>query len=460
LDIQCHFKANQINNFTNMEVDKTLSLKSNYKIPAIFILLCILISCDKYDLVRTNIHDPESKYFVPSPPQLTTTDPTNVTRQSVESGGNISTDGGATVSVRGVCWSLNHNPTIADTKTDDGQGSGNFISNLTGLTSSTKYYLRAYATNSAGTAYGNEVIFTTSSPMKPILTTTNILSVTVNSAKSGGIITSDEGASVTARGICWNISGNPTISDNITTDGTGTGTFTSNLSGLASYSRYFVRAYATNSAGTAYGDQFSFNTQETDNDGNSYNTVIIGTQIWIVENLKTTKFNDGTTIPVVSDNVVWNSLTTPGCCWYNNDIVNKPVYGALYNWYTVDPVSNGNKNVCPVGWHIPTDAEWTILTDYLGGEATAGNYLKEAGLSHWLNINAGATNGSGFTALPGGGRWAPEGFLYLGSKGDWWSSTQLISLQSNWSREMYTNSAVFRGSSGTTTGFSIRCIRN
>ena len=351
MDIQCHFKANQINNFTNMEVDKTLSLKSNYKIPAIFILLCILISCDKYDLVRTNIHDPESKYFVPSPPQLTTTDPTNVTRQSVESGGNISTDGGATVSVRGVCWSLNHNPTIADTKTDDGQGSGNFISNLTGLTSSTKYYLRAYATNSAGTAYGNEVIFTTSSPMKPILTTTNILSVTVNSAKSGGIITSDEGASVTARGICWNISGNPTISDNITTDGTGTGTFTSNLSGLASYSRYFVRAYATNSAGTAYGDQFSFNTQETDNDGNSYNTVIIGTQIWIVENLKTTKFNDGTTIPVVSDNVVWNSLTTPGCCWYNNDIVNKPVYGALYNWYTVDPVSNGNKNVCPVGWH-------------------------------------------------------------------------------------------------------------
>ena len=441
-----------------MEVNKILRFKSNSKIPALIILLGLIISCDKFDLARTNNHDPESKYFSPSIPQLSTIDPTAVTRQSAKSGGNITDDGGENIFIHGVCWSIKQNPTIADNKTEDGNGSGNFISIISGLTASTKYFLRAYATNSAGTAYGNEVIFTTASPMIPILTTSIITSTTATSAISGGNITSDEGAQVIARGICWNTSGNPTILDNKTIDGSGTGIFVSNLTGLTAYSKYYVRAYATNSAGTAYGDPFSFMTLVLDIDGNSYNFVLIGTQLWMADNLKTTKFNDGTTIPLVTDDLTWNSLATPGCCWYKNDIVNKNIYGVLYNWYTVDPVSNGNKNACPVGWHVPTDAEWTILTDHLGGAATAGNYLKEAGLTHWLNINTDATNSSGFTALPGGGRYTPVGFSFLGSKGDWWSSTQLISLQSNWIREMYTNSSVFRGNSGTTTGFSIRCI--
>jgi uncharacterized protein (TIGR02145 family) len=143
----------------------------------------------------------------------------------------------------------------------------------------------------------------------------------------------------------------------------------------------------------------------SDVDGNTYKVVIIGTQVWMAENLKTTKYSDGTPIPLVTDNTAWSNLTTPGYCWYNNDSATiAQTYGALYNWYTVN-----TGNLCPAGWHVPTDAEWTILITYLGGEDVAGGKLKEAGTAHWSSPNTGATNETGFTALPGGFRSAVYG---------------------------------------------------
>lgn len=134
-----------------------------------------------------------------------------------------------------------------------------------------------------------------------------------------------------------------------------------------------------------------------DTDGNIYHTVVIGNQVWIVENLKTTRYNDGTSIPLVTGNTEWINLTTPGYCWYDNDITNKETYGALYNWYAVQ-----TNKICPAGWHVPSDSEWTALTDFLGGESTAGGKLKEAGTMHWDSPNTGATDESGLTLLPGG----------------------------------------------------------
>ena len=172
-----------------------------------------------------------------------------------------------------------------------------------------------------------------------------------------------------------------------TTDGSGTGTFTSSITGLTAGTTYYVRAYATNSAGTGYGNDISFTTQQggvgnvTDDDGNVYHSVTIGTQVWMVENLKTTKYNDGTSIPLVTDATDWHNLLTPGYCWNNNDEATyKATYGALYNWYTVN-----TGNLCPTGWHVPGDAEWTTLTTYLGGEDVAGGKLKEVGITHWLD---------------------------------------------------------------------------
>jgi hypothetical protein len=193
-------------------------------------------------------------------PSVTTTAVTSITRTTATSGGNVTFNGGETVNTRGVCWSTSPNPTIAlPTKTVDGSGDGVFTSSLTGLTEGTTYYVRAYATSVAGTGYGNEVTFQTVGFTVPTLTTTAATNITTSTATSGGTITDDGGRSVTARGICWNTSGSPTLSDSFTTDGS-VSPFSSSLTGLSPGTTYYVRAYGTNSVGTGYGNQISFTT--------------------------------------------------------------------------------------------------------------------------------------------------------------------------------------------------------
>lgn len=198
------------------------------------------------------------------PTGVTTTTASSTTQTTCNSGGAILNDGGAAISSRGVCWSTTTaTPTILNTKSIDGTGVGTFISSLTSLTPGTTYYVRAYATNIVGTAYGNTISFTTVAATIPIGITTNVLtSVTQTTASGGGNINSDGGAAVTSRGVCWsNINSNPTISNTKTIDGSGIGAFSSSLTGLTPGTTYYVRAYATNSAGTAYGSMKSFTTQ-------------------------------------------------------------------------------------------------------------------------------------------------------------------------------------------------------
>jgi uncharacterized protein (TIGR02145 family) len=193
-----------------------------------------------------------------------------------------------------------------------------------------------------------------------------------------------------------------------------------------------------------------------DADGNIYKVIAIGTQIWMAENLRTTKFKDGTTIPKVSDDAKWTELSTPAYCWYaNNETGYKELCGALYNWYTVN-----TGKLCPSGWHVPSDAEWTTLTDYLGGESLAGGKLKEVVNTHWGRSNDGADKSSGFTALPGGYRVSTGSFYGVGNYGNWWSSSKYDS-GSAWYRGMYYSSnSVGRVVYSMVDGFSVRCIKN
>ena len=203
---------------------------------------------------------------VTSLPTLTTTAVTSITSTMATSGGNISNDGGATVTARGVCWSTSPNPVVTGNHTSDGTGAGAFASNITGLTATTTYYVRAYATNSVGTAYGNEISFTTTNTTTslPTVTTAPLSSVTMTTASGGGNVVADGGATVTARGVCWSTTANPTIAlSTKTTDGTGIGTFTSAITGLTAATTYHVRAYATNSVGTSYGGDSVFTTAST-----------------------------------------------------------------------------------------------------------------------------------------------------------------------------------------------------
>jgi hypothetical protein len=296
-------------------------------------------------------------------PVLTTTAVTNVYNTSASSGGTITNDGGTAVTARGVCWSTSPTPTTANSKTTDGTGIGTFTSAVSALTPSTTYYIRAYATNSVGTAYGDELTFTTTNVATtvPTLTTTAISSVTETSASSGGNISADGGSPVTARGVCWSTTTNPTTANSKTNNGTGIGSFTSNITSLTGNTTYYVRAYATNSAGTAYGNQLSFTTPAscgtsvTDIDGNVYEIVQIGTQCWLKQNLKTSKYRNGDPITTGLDNATWVSTTEGAYCYYNDNSGYNPNHGKLYNFLAV----NDSRKICPNGWHIPTAAEWT-----------------------------------------------------------------------------------------------------
>lgn len=206
-----------------------------------------------------------------------------------------------------------------------------------------------------------------------------------------------------------------------------------------------------------------------DIDGNFYNTVKIGTQVWMAENLKTTHYANGTAIPLVNSTATWDTLTrtSKAYCWYNDDIANKATYGALYTWAaamngasSTETTPSGVQGVCPSGWHLPGDAEWTELTDYLGGTSVAGGKLKEIGTTHWRSPNTAATNESGFTALPGGYRLYDGAFFDIGDTGHWWSAREGGSTYA-WRRYViYNGSNVSRNGSSKEIGFSVRCVRN
>jgi uncharacterized protein (TIGR02145 family) len=179
----------------------------------------------------------------------------------------------------------------------------------------------------------------------------------------------------------------------------------------------------------------------------------------MAENLKTAKYNDGTTIPNVTDDAQWANLTTGAWSYYNNDAANNAKYGKLYNWYAVSPTTNGNKNVCPSGWHVPTDAEWTILTEYLGG-GVAGGKMKEIGTTSWISPNTDATNTSLFTGLPGGSRFSFGFYFNVGLHGYWWSSTE-NSANNAWYRGLFSlGGDAYRDNDGKSAGFSVRCLRD
>jgi uncharacterized protein (TIGR02145 family) len=402
-------------------------------------------------------------------PTLTTTNATSIGSTTAASGGNITDDGGADVTARGVCWSTAANPTTSGSKTSDGTGKGIFTSNITGLLPTTVYHVRAYATNSIGTAYGSDFSFTTTAPSVPLLTT-SVVAPDLTTAIAGGNITSDGGAPVTAKGVCWATTANPTTANSKTSDGTGTGAFTSNIAGLTNGTVYYIRAYATNSLGTSYGNQLIFSTKIADVDGNTYNTILIGTQLWMAENLKTTKFNDNTAIPLVTDNTLWSAATSPAYCYYANDgTTNKPKYGTIYNFYTV-----ATGKLCPTGWHVPTDAEFGTLEQFLGMDplqltnygwrgTNQGGQMKNA--TGWATGMNG-TNTSGWSALPGGYRYGPSGvFNDIGLLSYFWSATSdpvnaiYRRLDGADSTGVVMNK-VFRGGVVYQGGKYIRCVHN
>jgi uncharacterized protein (TIGR02145 family) len=303
----------------------------------------------------------------------------------------------------------------------------------------------------------------------PTVTTSSATGITSNSATLGGDVTLGGGSTVTSRGVAYGLTSNPTTSGNITTDGPGMGSFVSTLTGLTPSTTYYVRAYAINGVGTAYGNEISFSTNTsngfsscggvTDVDGNTYNTVQIGNQCWTQSNLKVSKYRNGDNIPTGLSNTAWQNTTAGAYAIYDNNPVNDGLYGKLYNHYAV----MDTRGLCPTGWHVPTDGEWTTLETFLGGSSVAGGALKSTVTQPtpggWFTPNSGATNSSGFSAGPGGRRFDDGDFINVGYWGYCWSSS--LSGSNAWNRFLYSNDVnTYRYNLSRTLGFSVRCLRD
>jgi uncharacterized protein (TIGR02145 family) len=293
----------------------------------------------------------------------------------------------------------------------------------------------------------------------PELTTKPFYYRTQNSASSGGDIVSDGGAKITECGVCWSTNPDPTIDDSLSVSVLRNATFTSSISELDADTHYYGRAYATNSAGTSYGESTSFKTlgPVSDIDGNSYNTVIIDNLIWFSSELKTTHYANGDIIDDGTEMGVLDETLEPKYWFaYGNDLDNIDSYGRLYTWYA----ATDNRNICPDGWHVASDSEWNLLFDNLGGRYVAGGKLKETGTMHWKSPNSWATNETSFNAVPGGMRYFSADFAALGYTARWWTS---LSTSGNYARNYfarYNDGQIYYFNSSKIEAYSIRCVKD
>ena len=411
---------------------------------------------------------------VPVLPSVTTQSVTNIGGISATCSGMVTFDGYEEILARGICWDTLPNPTLSANFTTDGMGIGIFSHSITDLIPNTTYYVRAYATNKVGTSYGNEVTFTTVAI--PEITTEVPNMITYNSAWTGGSNIQDNGFPITEKGICWSEQPHPDINgQHSVADGTGTYPFAYQLTGLTQGFRYYVRAYATNSQGTAYGQEVTFiarndanpcpgDTTVTDFDGNIYHTVQIGEQCWLKENLRSTHYVDGS---------YFSNSSYP-----DNDSANVPIYGLMYSWETAmngaasSETPGAVQGICPNGWHLPSYSEFQTLKNYC--EATYSCVSKALASTsgwHYTNLsgcypsyNSQLNNQSGFSAYPTGSLDSHPVLSGISYSTAFWSSTlhhsDSFSTCSYTPVLMYIESDFYITWSPISGHLPVRCVRN
>jgi len=326
---------------------------------------------------------------------------TQITATTATSGGTIDRLDGSPPQEFGICWSTEPAPTVADSRTKEFiNRSPTFLSSMEGLSPSTKYYVRAYSRNTVGIAYGNERSFTTQGiPVAMTTITLSDIKVDGSNFKASYTVDNADNAVINS-GVCWNLTGEPTITSDKMDRGSGIGTFNVLFPNPGDNVMYYGRAFATTSIDTTYSMPILFGAVH-DIDNNPYNFVKIETQYWLRENLRTTHFSNGDPIAEISSapgsEAAWTSIGAAAFSQRQSGFPDD--YRNYYNGFVVVD----SRNVCPTGWHVPTRSDFNILISNAGGQSAGAKALKEAGNAHWSN-NTSSTNSSRFTALPAGFR--------------------------------------------------------
>jgi uncharacterized protein (TIGR02145 family) len=391
------------------------------------------------------------------------------THNTAMAGGNVSSDGGDDVTDRGICWGTSANPTINDNHRSNGVGTGNFSIEITSLNPNTLYHVRAFATNSVGTNYGNQEEFTTL--LAPFIT---VKSPTIDSLWEMGFnkqIVWEDNITENVKIELFKVgSASHDIISSVSSSGTYNWLIPENLSAANNYAIKISSVNNANISDTS--ETFEIFGKISDIEGNKYRIVKIGTQWWMRENLRSTKYADNYQIPVITGSTNWNNLTTDdiGCCYYNDNTTYGSDYGVLYTWVTT---MKGNyiektQGICPSGWHIPSDSEWKDLEKYLGmsvanADATGwrgnneGNVLKETGILHWTSSNG--TNVKGFTALGSGYRTDTGVSNGLKLYSSYWVSN--YSGYTAWCRQLHNDVGTINRNLVTwLNGYSVRCVKD
>jgi uncharacterized protein (TIGR02145 family) len=417
----------------------------------VVIILLLLTSCDYY------IKPPYSSY----------TSITGITALEATAKSRIIWDGGSGLTECGFCWNTSGSPTKADSYAEADLVNERFSYKIENLSGGTKYYIRSYAENKAGIFYGDVISFITSAYKLPVVSTPWVSDVTHNSvATTGGGISYDNSYNVFSKGVCWSTSRNPTVADQTLDLGSGFGGMGCNIGELTPGTVYFLRGYATNTVGTAYGENRvirTFDGYTTDYEGHVYSTVRLGNQEWINRNLETRYFTNG------------DMISTTGTATTNTEQEDKPVYqwafqyhedhpelldfeGRLYTWYT----ATDSRKICPAGWHLPSNDEWNVLLTHLGGNTLTSRDIRWGFNYYWDSmLNEGATEGS-FGVQLVGFRSANGQFQYGSNYGTyWWSATEESSGNGY---SIYCGKSdidkVTQSVNNKKDGFSVRCVKD
>lgn len=382
-------------------------------------------------------------------PYINTNGVTAITSKSALSGGVITAE---TITDKGICWGADAKPDLLGNTISAGAGNDRFEIKITGLKSNTLYYARAYATNEAGTVYGESILFKTLlGPPPPSIITKPLTTIVTNSVQIAAVIQNTAQAKLLSYGVCWSEQKAPTVDNNkIGASLASYNSFTVDITGLEKGKKYYARAYALTEDDVFYGTECVVNTYAdiiSDIDGNEYHTIKIGSQEWTVENLKTTRFRNGQSIPIISGDFSWQQANVAAYCYYNDDLGSALEYGLLYNWYAI----SDSKKLAPTGWHIPSTQEYQQLIAYLGGEQSAGQKMRTSESTYWYQTSSVNSNESGFSALPGGRR--DGNSSQLGTLASFWTSGQSANYMLN-----YYNITQSYGNSNA--GCSVRCIKD